>query len=400
MIDNALHLQELTQQLNQVLGLYFNQLHRDNCYVGLLFQQGKRKMIQINVPARDLHNLLQAKHAENNNPDSGKNRPEDKKHVKDVKEYLLKRTKRDKPWILGTLTANVNPDDITVIELVRGICIVSIPSVTKLDITDGQHRKRAIDELMDSLHSSLIADNDFPITLVLEGNFRQCQLDFKDMAQTKALSKTLLESFGESEGVTGIAKTITETVPMFADKTERVGTKGSSKKRLIYTLNYLKQMVSCAFADDAGNPLEDIDVDTSSKALETALNQFFAECDQTRHIFETPAENLTVEQVEKFMDHCVLGRSVGVELLGRLLYLTYNEDDNHFDRTQISQLAQLDWSCSGEIWQGNILMLDPNPQNPAKPYKFSKSVSAVKIALNQAKIHLGWLNSPLPSSLF
>ncbi|GBL12204.1 hypothetical protein MSj_03718 [Microcystis aeruginosa Sj] len=148
MSDIAPHSSDLTQQLNQVLEYYFSEYYREKCYLGLVFQQGKRKMVQINVPAHDLPTLLQAKPSTGNDPDSGKNRPEVQGHTEEVKEYILKRIKQDKPWILGTLTANVDPEKIKLIDLARGLCLVVIGRGIKLDITDGQHRKRAIHELI------------------------------------------------------------------------------------------------------------------------------------------------------------------------------------------------------------------------------------------------------------
>ncbi len=182
--------------IDDLLAPYFAKYHREKCYPGLIFQQGKRKMVQINIPANDLPTLLQARPSTGNDPDSGKNRPEVKGHAEEVKQYILKRTKRDLPWILGTLTAKVDPKNIQIIELGRGICLVVIPRNVKLDITDGQHRKRAIHELIESAQSELIGDNDFPITLVLEEDFNQCQADFRDMAKTRQLDKSLLLSFG------------------------------------------------------------------------------------------------------------------------------------------------------------------------------------------------------------
>ena len=85
---------EPNQRLDEVLEPYFAKYHRQKCYPGLIFQQGKRKMVQINVPADDLPTLLQAKPSTGNDPDSGKNRPEVKGHVEDVKEYLLKRARK------------------------------------------------------------------------------------------------------------------------------------------------------------------------------------------------------------------------------------------------------------------------------------------------------------------
>lgn len=142
-------------------------IRSDRCYPGLIFQQGKRTMLQINVPASDFSGLLQAKPSTGNDPDSGKNRPEIKGHANEIKKYIIERARKDKPWIVGTLTANVDPKDITIIELGRGICLVVIRRGVKLDITDGQHRKSAIHELIESAESNLISDDDFPITLVL-----------------------------------------------------------------------------------------------------------------------------------------------------------------------------------------------------------------------------------------
>ncbi len=378
------------QPLNDLLNPYFAQYHRQKCYPGLIFLQGKRKMVQINVPAHDLPTLLQAKPSTGNDPDSGKNRPEVQGHAEEIKEYIRKRASNGQPWILGTLTANIAPDKIEIIELGRGICLVAIPRGVKLDITDGQHRKRAIHDLIESPDSELIGQDDFPITLVLEGDFNQCQTDFRDMAQTRQLDKSLLLSFGEFEGRVGITKMLVERVPMFYGKTEKIKGTPDIKKKLIYTTNYIARAVSCAFADAPDNELKDFDVDTSSEALVRCLKQFFSECSQTRHIFEIPPDELKVEKVGAFKENCLLGMSVGLEILGRLLYCTYDKDSKSFDAEKVSEMAQLDWSRSSDLWEGNVVLSSPNPTNPAKPYKISAGANSVRIAVSKAKANLGW----------
>jgi DNA sulfur modification protein DndB len=382
---------ESKQRLDEVLEPYFAKHHREKCYPGLIFQQGRRKMVQINVPADDLPTLLQAKPSTDNDPDSGKNRPEVKGHAEEIKEYILNRVDKGKPWILGTLTANVDPDKIDLIELGRGICLVVIRRGVKLDITDGQHRKRAIHELIESSQSELIADNDFPITLVLEENFSQCQTDFRDMAKTKSLDKSLLLSFGEFEGRVGITKNLIERVQIFEDKTEKIKGAPATKKKLIYTTNYIARAVSCAFANNPDDELKNYDVGKTSDSLVSCLNQFFSECSQTRYIFETSVEDLTVEEIGAFKEDCILGRSVGLEVLGRLLNCAYNKESFYFAPEKVSQIAQLDWSTGSQVWDGNIVKIDPNPKNPAKPYTISASASPVKIAVSVAKAKLGWV---------
>ena len=381
---------EFNQQFDKVLEPYFAKYYRKKCYPGLIFQQGKRKMVQINVPAHDLPVLLQAKPSTGNDPDSGKNRPEVKGHAEEIKEYILKRAENKKPWIVGTLTANVDPEKIELIELGRGICLVVIPRGVKLDITDGQHRKRAIHELIESRQAELIGNNDFPITLVLEGDDRQCQIDFRDMAQTKQLDKSLLLSFGEFEGRVGITKNLIERVPMFFGKTEKIKKSPNSKKKLIYTTNYIARAVSCTFTDDPSNELEDYDVNQSSEALVSCFNQFFSECSHTRHIFETSVEDLTPEKVAAFKEDCLLGMSVGLEILGRLLYRTYNKNSSYFESEKVSQIAQLDWSRSSHLWKDNIVLSQPNPRNPDKNYKISQNLTSIRVAVERAKTELRW----------
>lgn len=381
MFENKSHETLGNQGLDRFLDPYFSQHHRDRCYLGLIFEQGKRKMVQINVPGTDLPALLRAKPSTNNDPDSGKNRPEVKDHVDEIKEYILKRAEKGKPWILGTLTANVNPEEITIIELGRGICFVVIPQKVRLDITDGQHRKSAIQELILNSEAALIADSDFPITLVLEANFNQCQIDFKDMAKTRPLEKSLILSFGEFEGRVGITKYLIDHVLMFKDKTEKIKDRLNAKQKLIYTTNYIAKMVGCAFANDPTNKLKDLDTEIVSEDLGNCLNEFFSECENSQYIAQTPQEKLTLEDVKEFRENCLLGRSAGLEILGRLLFCTYDRENQCLNREQVLEIAQIDWSRQSKIWEGNVVL---------STGRIVANVSAVKMAVKSAKEYLEW----------
>jgi DNA sulfur modification protein DndB len=346
--------EENLRLFQQSIEPYFAEHHKEKCYPGLVLQQGHRKMVQINVPADHLLTLLQSKPSTDNDPDSGKNRNEEKNHVKVIKEYVLKCAKNNKPWILGTLTANVDPSEITIIELGRGICIVIIKRGSKLDITDGQHRKRAIEELMLSADSHVVSEHDFPITLVLEDNFSQCQTDFRDMAQTRPLDKSLLLSFGEFEGKVGITKNIIKNVSMFNAKTELIKKSPPKNSKFIFTMNYLAQFVSNSFTNYPGNDLEDYDVAGASFVLTECLNTFFSNCADTEYISNSPLESITIEDVHNFKNSCILVKSVGLQSLGKLLYTTYDSENNVFDRDRVMELTKVDWSKNSPMWIGNI----------------------------------------------
>jgi DNA sulfur modification protein DndB len=345
-------------------------------------------MLQINVPAKDLPTLLQAKPSKNNDPDSGKNRPEVKGHAEEIKDYVVDRAKANKPWVLGTITANVDQQHIKIHELGRGICIVVIPNGVKLDITDGQHRKSAIHELIFSDESRLISHDDFAITLILEGDKRQCQTDFRDMAQTKQLDNSLLLSFGEFEGRVGITKNLIERVRMFQEKTNKIGRNAPTKQKLIYTTNFIARFVSCIFADDPNDDLQGRDVERSSEALAECLNNFFSECADTKNISETKFEKLTINQIAAFKEYSLLGVSVGLEVLGRLLHYTYDKDINYFDGQKVSQLAQLDWSRKNNIWENNVVRKAANSDTTG--YEVLNKATPIADAVKAVKFRLGW----------
>jgi DNA sulfur modification protein DndB len=211
------------------------------------------------------------------------------------------------------------------------------------------------------------------------------------MAQTKALDKSLLLSFGEFEGRVGITKKLLERVPMFQGKTEKIKSSPSSKHKLIYTTNYIARLVSCAFTDNPIDELAGYEVEEASDALVVSLNQFFSKCSQTRHIFETPVDNLTVESVIAFKEKCILGRSVGLEILGRLLYYIYDNSNHYFSTEKVLQIAQLNWSRENNLWHGNVVLYQPNPENLEQSYKISANATSVRGAIDRIKATLGWM---------
>ncbi len=383
--DNGIH----HSLVYPVLKPYLDKYKSKRCYSGLIFKQGQRTMLQINVPGADIANLLQAKPLTANNPDSGKDRPEIKGHVEEIKDYVIERASNKEPWLLATLTANVAPEDITVIELGQGFCLVIIPHDVKLDVTDGQHRIKAISEIAQSTLGALINEDYFPVNLILESNFRQCQIDFRDMAQAKPVDKSLLLSFGEASGRTGITNKLIEQVSMFRGKTDRVKKAPDKKGKLIYTSNYIATLVSYAFADSQNDQLDDFPVEECSQALASCLNQFFSECVQTLPIAQTSVEKLTFDEVNNFKKECLLGVSMGIQFLGRMLYYTYDKANNRFDASKVSELAQLDWSREHELWRGSLVRVDPKNTKSDNNYIIF-GAGAIGDAVTVVKASLGW----------
>lgn len=368
---------------------YFTSKDNERCYPGLIFHHGKRTLLQINVPALDLPNLLQAKPANSNNPESGKDRPEIPGHAEEIKQYIIDRVRSNKSWILGTLTANVAPEMITVNELGRGFCIVRVPQGIKLDLTDGQHRLKAITELIKDGKNHLISGQNLPITVILEDRFQQCQTDFKDLAEAKPVERSLLLSFSSSSARSGIIKNLIEQVSMFRGKTDKVNKQPNKNSKLIYTSNYIARAASSALTDQSDDSLEGFAVDLYSQKLSECFNYFFSACKQTQYISQTSVEKLTVEEIKDFKQNCLLGVSVGIEILGRLLYCTYDENQSRFNFSKVLQITKLDWSRNNPIWHRNVVRL--NTKNNQTTLNIAWGAGAISDAVKAAKNELRWM---------
>lgn len=382
---------ELTEQFKAMIERYILDNYRDaDCYLGLSFQQGGRTMLQINVPASHLPYLLKVRpsDATKNEPPSWKNRPSNINHAERIKDYIIGQTESDQKWILGTLTANVSKEKIEIVEFFDGFCLVIIPKGVSLDILDGQHRTSAIQDLITGDERYLISKDSFPITLLIEDSLHQTRRDFCDIAKTLPISKSLLVSFG-ALGRDEITIKVIERVSLFRGKTEKIKASPNSKSKLIYTTNYIAKAVSLAFTNDSSDELLDYDIEESAKALSNCLNQFFSECPHTKYIANK--EELTVEEVVSFKETYLLGISVGLEILGRLLYCTYDKKSNSFDADKVSQLARLDWSRKSVLWKDNVVRIDPTPRAPGNRYRISSVASAVVTAVKVVKERLGWI---------
>jgi DNA sulfur modification protein DndB len=388
---NVAYNPDLAKQFQAVIEKHIlDSYGKAQCYPALIFRQGKRKMVQINVPAIEVPALLKAKPSNDNDPNSGKNRPLDTKHSDEIKKYISHRAKADKPWILGTLTANVAKGKIHIVHIWGDICLVKIPRGVFLEITDGQHRTRAMQQIIMSEgdERDLISNDSFAITLVLEDDLRQCQTDFRDMAQTKTLPPALLVSYG-GLGRDGITQILVDESQMFKNKTQKVKTSPGSGSKYVYTSNFVAKAVGCALTNNPNAELINCDVDESAKLLNKHFNLFFSECSYTRNIFLQ--DELKPEEATNFKEVCLLGMSVGLEILGRLMNSCYDKQNNFFDESKIIELTQLNWLRESELWRNNVVRLDQSPKDPKKPFKISASATSVFMAVKQAKEKLEWI---------
>lgn len=369
-----MNLTELHSKLRNTLAQTFESIQletygRARVYFGLGDYQGKRLLIQIPVYLSEIPNLVTVA-----------NRPLVASRVEEIKDYILHRVQSGKAWILGSLTVNVNPDDIQLTGLGSNFYIVRIPNCTLLQTTDGQHRIQAIRELMGAdEHRILLSNEQIPLTLILDSNAKQAAVDFRDMQQQIALAPALLVGFS-SEGRDGIARAIVSKVPLFHYTEIAKATPGTGSKN-IYTINYIAGLVGCAISGNPNAELLEYDtqelVEESSNKLSNWLNRFFSCCPRTAPL--VAKFELTVADVASFRSSSILGISVGLEILGHLI---------HRSSATPEQLAtEIDWSRTSAIWQDLIITRN------AEPGKHKVKAASAASASQVADQTISWLKT-------
>lgn len=315
---------------------------KERVALGIGNYQGKRLVIQIIIYASEIPILFR-----------NISRPIIESHSLEIEDYILKRVCADKKWILGALTANVDPDLIKYDKIGSNLYLVSIPNGTFLRITDGQHRISAIARLMNSQHREFIANEQIPCSLILEKSSRQTDVDFQDMAKTKTMPSSLMAAFA-SEGKDAIAIEVMNRVNFLSIATRIDSASPGSGSKYIYTLNYISNLVSCAINGDRAATLRDrnaplAEYDSEEKIegvgieLSEILNEFFNSCPITSNLSQK--EELSAEEVKIFRSSYILGLSMGLEILGCLIYQLRQKN------ISIEQVAtQISWSRNNKLW--------------------------------------------------
>jgi DNA sulfur modification protein DndB len=333
---------------------------KERIYFGLGDYQGKRLIIHFPVYFSEIPALV-----------SVVNRPINTTHIKEIKDYILNRIESNKAWILGSLTVNVNPDDIHYQPHGFNLYVVRIPNGTRLHIADGQHRIQAITELMGAdEHRRKISNEQIPLTLVLDSSESQAALDFRDMQEQIVLPPAMLVGFSW-EGRNGIAHALVEKVPIFSYTAIDKAVPGTGTKN-IYTISYIASFVGSAIAGNPSAPLLEYDtqelIENAATNLSDKLNRFFFSCPCTAPL--VAKEELTVADVAFFKSNSILALASGLEILGHLI---------HSRCATPEQLATgIDWSRTSDWWKD---LATPNDSNTGKlREKVKRTASASQIA--------------------
>lgn len=343
----------------------------------IMFRQGSRYMLTTAFLIPQIKNRLVGNHAERRGSveqvRSATNRPVMEDHVKSVKTYI--RANVGSKYILPPLTLNAR-QPLSIYKADYGSTVLAvnvvIPGNVKLEITDGGHRKRAIDEVFDELPSELadqFATDAVAVMITIEDDMAQIHQDFADASKTKSLPKSQLAAYDRRHPANGIVLDLIDHCKLFqgrVDSTSKTLSKNSNK---LFLTNQVRQMVKelmgagYGMADDqfeqrAITMLKSSE-DAHYKEVRDSFIEFVDEVTAAipvlRGVAGLPDAPFTGDRIRELREEGWLPLSAtGLVVLGRVGYLLFKHKVPNWQEF-VQRMTKVDWRKSGDLWQGNVI---------------------------------------------
>ncbi len=213
------------------------------------FKQGGRDVYAFTLDLKTLDRVLPDRVDDQVVKDA--NRQLTPKHAKDIQKYLAGRD----DWLLGPLLLGVDPDEIefqsytdeTASNNAVGELHIGTDAAVAMRMFDGQHRRRAIKDLLDDLshhirHSNKLASlqsNSLPIMLYAEASIDALRQMFADASKTRSIEKNTVALFDQTDAFNLAALWIAENSDLFNGRVEMERVSVSRKSPNIIAINQL-----------------------------------------------------------------------------------------------------------------------------------------------------------------
>jgi DGQHR domain-containing protein len=366
-----------------------------------IFNQGSRTFMATVFTVHYIVNDLKSKPTEKDkglyDVRSSMNRPLDSTHAKNTKDYLRRNFKGS--YILPSMTLNIQ-EAINVYttdyksHTRQGYMVV--PYGIKLSITDGQHRKRALEDLCKELPQEdfdTIKNNGIPVMITVENDINQIHQDFADCSKTKELPKSLIAVYDKRNPANSLVIDLIDKCPLLTNKVDATSSTLSKKSTKLLLVSQVRSAIKeFLFGSSATG---DIDLETRSIELFTDSHSdaYKETVDSYIDFINKVTEKIPVlkqismmegamqmTKIPALRNEYLILNSAGLNIVCRIgrLILSDPQKKANMD-TYIEKLSSIDWQKSAPVWRDNIV------QQGSKGLKISNSNSTMKEAVRRVK---------------
>ncbi|RXK61440.1 DGQHR domain-containing protein [Lacibacter luteus] len=385
-----------------------------------LFKQGTRKFISTVFPVHFIVNNLKFNSSEKDrgikDVRQAMNRPLDLPHARVTKEYI-KRNYNDK-YILPAMTLNIKDAVVVYTVSVPGTATTPgymiVPYTIKFSVTDGQHRKKALDDLFKELtpeEYDKLKDDGIPVMITIENDIDQIHQDFADCSKTKPLPKSLIAVYDKRNPANGFVLDLITHCPLLSNKVDATRSTLSKKSTKLLLVSQVRAFVK--ELTGSGSAAGDADFETRMEEKYSDINTTIYKDDFNRfkdfineltdktpilkEVASLTGEGATMGRIPEYRSQYLILNSAGLNIVGRVASVLFK---NKASEAQISQviksLSQIDWKKDAEIWRNNIVT------QGSRGLKISTSNSSIKLAYENVarEIKLNELVSEIKTGLF
>lgn len=370
-----------------------------------IFRQGERDFISTVFPIVYIVNDLKSKPTEKDkglyDVRSSMNRPLDPTHARSTKEYI-KRNFRTK-YILPSMTLNIQePINVYTTDYKSSVRqgYMVIPYGIKLSITDGQHRRKALEELCMELSQEdfdIIKNDGVSVMITVENDINQIHQDFADCSKTKELPKSLIAVYDKRNPANGLVIDLIDNCPLFKDKVDATSSTLSKNSTKLFLVSQIRSaikelLLGSAATGDAELEKRSIEMYGSSDSANYKKDikkyiEFINKITEKISILSQVSEmkdSIHMTQIPALRAEHLLLNSAGLNIVSRIGFYILQDDERYqsIDRF-VDNLSKIDWRKDAEIWSGNIV------QGGSKGLKIANSNSTIKTAILKVKEQIG-----------
>lgn len=343
----------------------------------IMFKQGARWMLTTAFLIPLIRSRLQTNHAARKGSveevRSATNRPVMPDHVESVKKYLMANV--GKKYILPPLTLNARqPISVYVADYSSTVMAVTvvIPANVRLEITDGGHRKNALDSAVNELSDEQLEQfygDAVSVMITIEDDLAQIHQDFADASKTKALPKSQLAAYDRRNPANGIVLDLIERCPLFTGRIDSTSQTLSKNSNKLFLTNQVRQMVkellvgAYAMADEQFEvKAKELLGSSETPEYEAELRKFVEFVNRVteaipvlKQIAAVPATGVASNRVADLRAQgWVCLQATGLVVLGRIGYELFKDQVEGWE-AYADRLGTLDWRKTADLWSGNII---------------------------------------------
>jgi len=356
----------------------------------LLYRQGGRQFIVTSFPLPLLVDRVKLDTMKKgDDPDEHINRPLMPDHVRAITEYLANQPE----YILPGITLSIRKP--LKCHVLRGFYAVQLAQVILplgivFDVTDGQHRIKALEEALRQKRE--LAEDGIAVTIVPEVEIEKIHQDFVDCAQVKPIPAALLTVFNLRDPLARLARTVVERVPVFTGRIEKTGTTVGKNSINLFTMNQIRAGVAELLTGDSMMAKAQLKKAVEERLKDEPTINYHQQSILRFYDLFTEANpewrrlaSLKADPAKDMVDASDLRQkyihftATGLQIIGRAGYSIMKLAEGK-QGDFVTALGKLNWSRNNEFWQGNVIQTSGKIVTQRAP---------VEIAIAKVKQQLG-----------